>query len=577
MLTFVCVSVCVYFFLSFLSLYTGGGMYVEEGVPLEVRASNFTACAAEESGGGIYAAALAASRIKASTFRDCTAGFAGGGIAITDGTVSVDDCTFVDCSVSVEVVTTTCLTLDMTDLFGDGWQGSYIYVMALQDYIDIKRAGLDLTTHLDVGGEDDGYTDDDDDALWDNSTITDDLTFSDDSSFTTITTTMSDGSSQTDSLCFDKSDGEDYVVVSTADLYAYEGAFTITSADRSITYIKNGAFARVYSLSPFEAFDTCSGSGGGAVHMSTAATVAVSNSTFTGCSTVNANGGTLAVVSDTPLTEDQTVLTVTDSTFGDSSSSHYGAIAFSTLSQTSFQNIEVVAKDANIDSLSGVFFNSGGSMTCTSTCFPGFYGNCTGVDDCFSCLIDECIACPAGSYLAAAGAASKSSCESCPEGKISVAGSSSCETCPVATYASDSASDTDGFGLTAGATFCATCPHGRINPYKSQTECSACASGYSAEANSTACSKCGVGTYADVAATPECISCEAGTYNPYTGMSTCLECSGQFYSTVGSTECDACLRNYYYTLDKDCVEARSLSFSLPLTLFLFLFDARSPC
>lgn len=37
-------------------------------------------------------------------------------------------------------------------------------------------------------------------------------------------------------------------------------------------------------------------------------------------------------------------------------------------------------------------------------------------------------------------------------------------------------------------------------------------------------------------------------------MAACLECSGQFYSSVGSIECNACLRNYFFTADKDCVE-----------------------
>lgn len=153
------------------------------------------------------------------------------------------------------------------------------------------------------------------------------------------------------------------------------------------------------ALSPYDPFDTCAGSGGGAMHMSASATVTVTSSSFTGCSTINANGGSVAIISDTPLEADQSVLTVTDTTFGASASSHYGAITFATLSKASLTNVEVTATDAEIQSLSGVFFNSGGSMTCTATCLPGSYGNCTAVNDCFSCLIDECTDCPVCSKL----------------------------------------------------------------------------------------------------------------------------------------------------------------------------------
>ena len=114
----------------------------------------------------------------------------------------------------------------------------------------------------------------------------------------------------------------------------------------------------------------------------------VSKSSFDGCSTTNANGGSIAIISDTPLEADQTVVIVANSTFGKSKSSHYGAITFASLSNASLTNIEITAKDDDIESLSGVFFMSGGLMTCVSTCPPGSFGNCSAVDECFSCLID---------------------------------------------------------------------------------------------------------------------------------------------------------------------------------------------
>ena len=218
----------------------GGGMYVDVGVPLEVRTSNFTRCKAGDSGGGIYASALAASTIEDTIFQGCSAAFSGGAVAIVDGTVSVGTCTFVDCSVSAVVVTATCLKVTMTDLFGDGWTGSKLYVMSLQDFVTFKRAGLDLTTELNFGGgstddfnnadDDDGDDDDDDttatnnvattsssSSSFDESLVNDDYTFEGNSTFTTHITTLSSGYSQTDTVCFEKDDGDDYIVVTTAD------------------------------------------------------------------------------------------------------------------------------------------------------------------------------------------------------------------------------------------------------------------------------------------------------------------------------------------------------------------------
>lgn len=182
--------------------WAGGGMYVDVGVPLEVRTSNFTQCKADDAGGGIYASALAASAIKDTKFRACSAGFSGGAMAIVDGIVAVESCTFIDCSVSVVIETTTCLKVTMTDLFGDGWTGSRLYIMSLQDFVTIKRAGLDLTANLGLSGEtdDDGFG-----------------TVTTNSTFTAHITTLVYGYTRTDTVCFDKDDGDDYVVVTTAD------------------------------------------------------------------------------------------------------------------------------------------------------------------------------------------------------------------------------------------------------------------------------------------------------------------------------------------------------------------------
>jgi hypothetical protein len=56
--------------------------------------------------------------------------------------------------------------------------------MSLQDFVSIKRAGLDLTEHLDLGTEDGTYgTDDASNVPFDASLVTDDLMFDGSSTF----------------------------------------------------------------------------------------------------------------------------------------------------------------------------------------------------------------------------------------------------------------------------------------------------------------------------------------------------------------------------------------------------------
>lgn len=167
---------------------------------------------------------------------------------------------------SVVVETATCLQVTKTDLFGDGWTGSKLYVMSFQDFVTLKRAGLDLTTTLSWGDEstDDfkfygandnpgnfyGNTGDvysydyscsfdttsttigtttigttttatevatSSSVSFDETLITDDFIFDGNSTYVPHITTLLSGYTQTDNICFDKHDGDEYVVVTTAD------------------------------------------------------------------------------------------------------------------------------------------------------------------------------------------------------------------------------------------------------------------------------------------------------------------------------------------------------------------------
>ena len=113
------------------------------------------------------------------------------------------------------------LTITLRVRILNRWQGAYLYVMSLQDFVSIKRAGLDLTEDLDLGRHDKNNTygtDDANNVPFDASLVTDDLTFVGSSTFSThITTLAGYNSLQEDTVCFDKTDGEDYIVATTAD------------------------------------------------------------------------------------------------------------------------------------------------------------------------------------------------------------------------------------------------------------------------------------------------------------------------------------------------------------------------
>ena len=84
--------------------------------------------------------------------------------------------------------------------------------------------------------------------------------------------------------------------------------------------------------------------------------------------------------------------------FSDMQSGYFGDWMYGSLS-------EIVVKDSHVESPeTGFTFTFGGEIECVSSCAPGYFGHCEAVDDCWSCDIGVCSACPVGSYRAYEGA-----------------------------------------------------------------------------------------------------------------------------------------------------------------------------
>lgn len=107
----------------------------------------------------------------------------------------------------------------------------------------------------------------------------------------------------------------------------------------------------------------------------------------------------------------------------------------------------------------------------------------------YSCLIDVCQKCPAGSYSnSSLGITDVSQCTTCSSGYYSsTAGAISCDIlCPAGSYVTDSSDDDDGYGVTRGGTACVQCPEARYTASGS-TQCDNCAAGKTSNGNTTKC------------------------------------------------------------------------------------------
>ena len=190
--------------------------------------------------------------------------------------------------------------------------------------------------------------------------------------------------------------------------------------------------------------------------------------------------------------------------------------------------------DQDADSVDG-----GQIITAESGCAAGSYGNCTSLgDSIYSCKFDVCSLCPTGTFVARTGSLDIFDCEDCAEGYFNnETGSTSCLLCPAGSYVTDSAEDTDGFGVESRGTHCVSCPSGRISSNIGSSSCDACEAGTTSTANGTECESCLEGTYASFTASPECSECAPGYFQASSGSLSCVSCTAPATSYKGASNC----------------------------------------
>ena len=144
----------------------------------------------------------------------------------------------------------------------------------------------------------------------------------------------------------------------------------------------------------------------------------------------------------------------------------------------------------------------------------------------------SCQNCPAGRRSTAG-----STCQECGNGKYAPAGSASCINCPAGQY-----DRTDN-------TACNDCPAGKYSPNAGQdssNDCRNCQSGRYSVAGASACISCAAGSSANSAGT-DCAECPAGRRS--TAGSTCQECGNGKYAPAGSASCINCPAGQYDRTD----------------------------
>lgn len=160
---------------------------------------------------------------------------------------------------------------------------------------------------------------------------------------------------------------------------------------------------------------------------------------------------------------------------------------------------------------------------------------------------DACVACPTGSYAAAAGSVS---CTSCPAGYACHDADAAPALCPANTYAplgsSKCLSCPDGFSCPAPDALPVACPTGTYSPAGSAL-CRTCPAGFACAAAediaagaaaSSVPQPCPSGTTAP-AGTAICVPCPAGHACPDAAAAP-VACSPAFFATAGAAVCSAC-------------------------------------
>ena len=137
------------------------------------------------------------------------------------------------------------------------------------------------------------------------------------------------------------------------------------------------------------------------------------------------------------------------------------------------------------------------------------------MDPCFSAVSEALAATRMMIRESAPRARASGSCDACPGGTWSGAGSTACTNCSAGQFSS------------AGAPACQDCAAGA----------------YTSSSGSLRCTACAAGSFAAAPRAPVCTPCPGGTYLNATGASSaaaCATCGGDRYSAPGSASCALC-------------------------------------
>jgi len=357
--------------------------------------------------------------------------------------------------------------------------------------------------------------------------------------------TLEDGYSGTEQLCFSSD-----VATSRYRFKVIPGKNDEVVSWDLEGYVYGGGVEKVDQ--DFSEYDSCTGPGGGALHVSAGAVAEVTGCNFVRTTAKNSVGGAVAVQSS-KLGDGQTACEIDGSTFSHSGSGFYGALLFNTMGEVSITNTYVDRATLLVDDTKKTVFNQGGTTAVVSGCSAGKYGLCSAMDngDFYTCEMDNdgdptCLACPAGKYGVAGGGVNEDSCILCPRGQYQdtpgqaatvCAANTDCDVCiqcGAGSYATDETDvgAPDGVGLTSGATRCVPCAAGRMNGISEAFQCLPCAAGKYAGEGQTECYDCERGKYAANLASTQCTACESGKRASEEGLSFCTACQEGSYSAI---------------------------------------------
>ena len=161
-------------------------------------------------------------------------------------------------------------------------------------------------------------------------------------------------------------------------------------------------------------------------------------------------------------------------------------------------------------------------------CAPGEYGAGDGAR-----LRDSCQLCPSGTFSAAAAARNVTACADCKLGAFSANGSTACTPCPVGTF-----STTPRAASVAACTECREDTYSGEIGASAEDSCQACPAGNKSLAGSDSLDDClGICNIGQTGEPGACEVCAAGKYKAVTGPSPCADCPSDSTPNALASHC----------------------------------------